>query len=165
MAAKLYPDTFSKEKRHSIAANAIDGRTNIGESGRVTVLNCASTKQPGQVRPLQYLQIDLQRPYSIAAVRLHLRDGKQRQRWQNGLIVTVSNSTIEANDGIQCGVAYHVARHGQSPLFRCWISARYVYAILRNKSSPLQVCEMQIFRGWSRALSSFCVECFEIAFL
>ena len=147
--AKLHPDTFSSNNQYAEAANAIDGRTNIGESGAITVLNCASTKHTKKWRQLQYLQIDLQRPYSIAAVRLHLRDGASRQYWQNGLVVSVSNSTIDttrANVETQCGRTYSF-RSGQSPLFSCWTSGRYVYAVLRNSVSPLQVCEMEIFKG------------------
>ena len=153
--AKLYPDTHFESGGYCEAANAIDGRTNIGESGAVTVLNCASTMSTRQWRNLQYLQIDLQRPYSIAAIRLHLRDGEQRRRWQNGLVVIVSNSTIgrsQTNVGTQCGVAYNPSELGQSPLFPCWASGRYVYAALRHRALyPVQVCEMQIFKGLSRA--------------
>ena len=153
--AKSYPDTHFESGGYCEAANAIDGRTNIGESGAVTVLNCASTKSARQWRKLQYLQIDLQRPYSIAAIRLHLRDGEHRRRWQNGLVVIVSNSTIgssQTNVGTQCGVAYNPSELGQSPLFPCWASGRYVYAALRHRAAyPVQVCEMQIFKGLSRA--------------
>jgi hypothetical protein len=126
------------------AENAIDGKTNVGENNLV---NCASTDDlwPNrQYRSLQYLQIDLQRSYSIAAVRLHLRDIRHRQKWQNGLVVNVSNSTLERST--QCGEAYDWITSGQSPLFSCWTSARYVYAVLQNTIYPLQVCEMQIYK-------------------
>ena len=151
--AKLYPDVRIKAGELCKAENAIDGRTNIGESGKHTVLNCASTNDlwPNRrQRSLQYLQIDLQRPYSIAAVRLHLRDEEHRQEWQNGLFVKVSNSTLQRAAGTRCGVAYDATRFGQSPLFTCWTSGRYVYAILKNTLYPLQVCEMQIFKGLSK---------------
>ena len=137
---KIVSRYFFQSGGYCEAANAIDRRTNIGESGEVTILKCASTRVLAySFKPLQYLQIDLLRPYSIAVVRLHLRDGKFRRRWQHGLVVTVSNSTIETNVGTQCG-AYDVAKLEQSPLFPCWTSAQCVYAVLRNTRSPLQVC-------------------------
>jgi hypothetical protein len=145
--AKLYPDIRVKAGKLCKAENAIDGKTNVGENNLV---NCASTDDlwPNrQYRSLQYLQIDLQRSYSIAAVRLHLRDIRHRQKWQNGLVVNVSNSTLERST--QCGEAYDWITSGQSPLFSCWTSARYVYAVLQNTIYPLQVCEMQIYKGLS----------------
>ena len=153
--ASLYPAVHFEQGGYCEAANAIDGRTNIGQSGSNTVLNCASTKDswPRHSRKwLQYLQIDLQRQYSVAAVTLHLRDGEDRQKWQNGLIVTVSNSTIDINQasaGSKCGSAYDAERFGQSPVFTCSNTGRYIYATLRDSPYPLQVCEMQIFKGMS----------------
>ena len=161
--AKLYPDTHFENDKYSEAVNAIDGRTNIGKRGR-TIAECASTKDSGEWRRLQYLQIDLQRPYSIAAIRLHLLDGELR-RWQNGLVVSVSNSTIETSMGTQCGEAYDANKFGQSPLFACWKSGRYVYAILRDTFSPLQVCKMQIFKGMSMSITNLVNNIFVIALL
>ena len=152
--ATLYPDTYSYQGRYSEAVNAIDGQTNRGESGTDAVLNCASTKHSGEWRRLQYLQIDLQRPYTIAAIRLHLQEG--RQRWQNGLVVSVSNSTIQPSQtsvGTHCGSPYRPAIFRQSTLFPCWSRGRYVYAVLRYTSFPLQVCEIQIFKGLSIAIT------------
>ena len=150
MTARLYPDVLLQNGRYAYPANAIDGRTNIGESGRDTVLNCASTRDPWRKRPLQYLQIDLKRSYSIAAVRLHLRDGVDRRKWQNGLVVSVSNTFImtSLNVGTICGKSYNATTFGQSPFFHCSTSGRYVNAVLLSKDAPLQVCEMEIFKGW-----------------
>ena len=155
--ATLHPDT---DPTGAGAANAIDGQTNIGESGADNVSKCASTKAFWKQRPLQYLQINLQRPYSIAAIRLHLRDGLSKQKWQNDLIVRVSNSTIDKSSivGTQCGDAYDAGRLEQSPLFRCstpggYVYGQYVYAILKNKAFPLQVCEMQVFKGLSTTIT------------
>ena len=145
----LHPDTFTSNNLFAEVANAIDGRTSKGNSGKVTVLNGALTKHNGRRRQLQ---IDLQRPYSISAIRLHLRDGEQRQKWQKRLVVCVSNSTIatgQVSVGIQCGKEYLASTSGQSPLFPCWTSGRYVYAVLRNSFYPIQVCKMQIFKGLS----------------
>ena len=149
--ATLYPDTYSHGEVSAKADNAIDGRTSIGESVGVSLLHCASTNDPSQLRPLQYLEIDLGRIYSIAAVRLHLRDGIPRRIGQSGLVVNVRNSTInDASEGVQCGEAYN-DKFEQSPLFSCWKPGRYVYAVLRDSLYPLQVCEMQIFKGLSSA--------------
>ena len=160
--ATLYPDTFSENGAFASAANAIDGRTNIGESGQVTVENCASTRTKGKrsfqrlLTKLQYLQIDFQRPHSITAVRLHLRDGEWRRMCQEGLVVIVSNIAIQASEtsvATQCGSPYGKTNFEQSPLFLCGTSGRYIYAVLRNSRFPLQVCEMQIFKGLPKELS------------
>ena len=162
MTATLYPDTYWVNNAPCSAAKAIDGRTNIGESGAVDVLNCAATnttyKKTGKwnTLPLRYLKIDFQRPHSITAIRLHLRDGEFRRKWQNGLVVSVSNTVIQTSRtsvGTQCGSPYGRTQFEQSPLFLCRTSGRYIYAVLRNSKYPLQVCEVQIFKGLPEAIA------------
>jgi hypothetical protein len=144
-SADLYPSTLEVQNQLCNASNALDGHSNIGESGPDGVFNCASTSHPLS-NQLQYLQIDLHLQYAIAAVRLHLRDGEVRRKRQRGLVVMVSNNTIGKGGGKECGV--YVSKKEQSPLFSCWTTARYVYAVLRSEKYPLQVCEMQIFKGF-----------------
>lgn len=152
---KLYPDVFTHEGKQSVATNAFDGLDSIGKSGDGEgVLNCASTQ--GKYRKwkrLRYLELDLQRQFSVAAIQLHLRDGIGRQKTQDGLVVYVSNTAIRVAEavtpGTQCGQGYNASADGQSPIFSCWTSGRYVYAVLRNSVHQLQVCEVQIFEGSS----------------
>jgi hypothetical protein len=120
----LYPDVHTKHEGQSFAANAIDGDTIIGKR-----------------------EIDLQRPYSISAIKLHLRY-KPYNQGQNGLIFSLSNTSIktsQASIGDQCGTQFSNSTSKQSPEFTCWNSGRYVYVVLYSQN-PLQVCEVPIFK-------------------
>lgn len=156
-SAVLYPNIFTTKEvppRKSVAVNAIDGENNIGFSGTGNgILNCASTADNRVWRKLQYLRINLQRVDFIAAVRLHLRDGLNRQKWQNGLSVRVSNTT-DLNSAHQCGSnLYNADRDGQSPVFVCLKSATFIWAVVSRRNIPVQVCEVQAFNG--RFVSAF----------
>lgn len=144
--AKLYPSAYSSNGRYSEAENAIDGRTSS-----VSLLDCASTKFSYQLSSfrltqLHYLEINLQRPYFIAAIKLHL--SRSTQIWQNGLVVSVSNTSIQQGQtrvGVQCGSSYSSVT--KTTLFPCWTTGQYVYALRRGRVfHPLQVCEIQIFK-------------------
>ena len=143
--ASLYPDKAVSSK----ASGAIDGNTQIGQSGATGWRKCASTKPNGKFAKLRYLKIDLGKLYYISAIRLHLRDDHitfSRQSWQNGLTVELINSSSAVN-GAQCGDTYNAARHGQSPSFSCYNTATGILITLRQKHGPLQICEVEAFGG------------------
>lgn len=149
--AFLYPDTLNTTEeppRKFLAIHAIDGDYNIGSSGGgYEGLNCASTSYTKQYRHLQYLRINVQTVGFIAAVKLHLRDGHRRQVWQHRLTVSLGNDT-DPDSTIQCGTkAYNADRDGQSPIFICLKSAQFIWVFLRRSRYPVQVCEVQAFKG------------------
>ena len=161
--ATIFPDdVYEKEGKTALAANAVDGLSSIGDSGSDGVQNCAGLKRRGyrylgiyrvQRRQLQYLRVDLGHSQLIHSIRLHLRDGKdknfkyERYRDQNGMIVSISNSSRVSQSDSRCGLPYNGATHIQSPVFDCGLSARYVWMVLRNSYKPLLVCEVEVYAG------------------
>ncbi|XP_062498995.1 sushi, von Willebrand factor type A, EGF and pentraxin domain-containing protein 1-like [Corticium candelabrum] len=84
---------------------------------------------------------------NISYVKLHLRDGLKRRRQQNGLTVSVSNSS-NIDSATRCSDrAYDASTHGQSPVFVCMNQARYIWVVLRNSPWHLQVCEVRAYTG------------------
>ena len=130
---------------------AIDGDNRKGRAGGLQeeLLKCASTsmKQESRNNPVKHLLVRMERAEYISYVRLHLRDGLRRQQLQNGLTVSVGNST-DIQHALSCGnEAYNAVRHGQSPFFICMNSAQYIWIVLRNSLWALQVCEVRAYSG------------------
>ena len=156
-SATLSPNAFSglNLQTHVFesarASNAIDGDNREGSSGGTFngYMKCAITDFNIQSRrnPLKYLRIEMAREENISYVKLHLRDGLKRRRQQNGLAVSVSNSS-NIDSATRCSDrAYDASNHGQSPVFVCMNQARYIWVVLRNSLWHLQVCEVRAYTG------------------
>ena len=91
---------------------------------------------------LKYLKIRMTREKNISYVKLHLIDGLAGQEQQNGLTVSVSNSS-NIYSATRCSdKAYNASSHGQSPVFVCMNQSRYIWVVLRNSRERLQVYEV-----------------------
>ena len=161
--ATIFPDeVYESGGETALAANAVDGLSSIGDSGGNGAQNCAGLKRKGywyrgafrvQRRQLQYLRVDLGHSQQIHSIRLHLRDGKDkkfiypRYRDQDGMIVSISNSSRVSQSDRQCGLPYSATTDIQSPVFDCGLSARYVWMVLKNSYKSLFVCEVEIYAG------------------
>ena len=156
-SATLSPNAFSSRnpQTHVVewvsASNAIDGDNREGSSGGVfdQYMKCAMTGFDIESRrkPLKYLKIEMTREENISYIKLHLRDGLKRRRLQNGLTVSVSNSS-NIDSATRCSDrAYDASTHGQSPVFVCMNQARYIWVVLQNSLWPLNVCEVRAYTG------------------
>jgi hypothetical protein len=141
--AVLFPKEYT-----TYVQGAIDDDKRIGKSGPTGYEKCASTNNVKTIIPLRYLKIDLKYKYYITAITVHLRDNGyyNRQAWQNGLTVQLSNDS-HASMGVQCGDKYDQVKHGQSPIFPCFISTRYIIISRREGNTALQICEVEAFTG------------------
>ena len=159
-SATLSPNTYSKQnpQTHAVewarASNAIDEDNREGSSGGTfdEFMKCAIAaadpvaRQSGK-KPMQYLKIEMTREEDISYVKLHLRDGLNRRRQQNGLTVSVSNSD-NIDSATRCSdKVYNAYTHGQSPVFVCMNQARYIWVVLPNSPWDLQVCEVRAYTG------------------
>lgn len=129
-------------------SNAIDGLTQIGHSGAAGWINCTSTPINWRIESPKTLTVDLGQQYYITYIRLHLRDNSpqyNRQRWQNGLTVILTNRS--ETQPVQCGQPYSSNVHGQPPTFACSNTAWKILVTLRNSWRPLQICEIEAFGG------------------
>ena len=156
-SATLYPNTFSHRnpQTHVVewagASNAIDGDNREGSSGGTFdgYMKCAITAFDIQSREisLKYLKIEMTREENISYVKLYLRDGLKRQRQQNGLTVSISNSSNIDSATLCSDKAYDASTQGRSPVFVCMNQARYIWVVLRNSLLHLQVCEVRAYTG------------------
>ena len=156
-SATLSPNAFSSPnpQTHVVewasASNAIDGDNREGSSGGTfdEYMKCAiaAFDIQSRINPLKYLKIEMTHEENISYVKLHLRDGLKRRRQQNGLTVSVSNSS-NIDSATRCSdKAYDASTHGQSPVFVCMNQARYIWVVLRNSPRHLQVCEVRAYTG------------------
>ena len=153
--ATLYPDVHGDAK----AKYSIDGDKRIGSSGASGWDKCASTRVGVNFLVLRYLKVDLGQMYYVSTITLHLRDNTgdvNRQWWQNGLAVELTNSSNGERGGPQCGDTYNAAKNGQSPTFPCSKAARYILITLRRRSNPVQICEVEAFGGLEYVSDCLC---------
>lgn len=142
--ASLYPDyVFTWNGAKPSADKAVDGITNIGNSGGNGAQNCAVIRR-GRKRQ-HFLRIALGHSQLIKYIRLHLRDGRGRYDDQNGLIVSIGDSPDVDAGRQKCGSTYN-ARQDQSPNFQCNSAGQYVWMVLTSHH-PLQICEAEVYAG------------------
>jgi hypothetical protein len=154
--ATIFPNNvYTSYGKKAVAGNAVDGLSNIGDSGAHGAQNCAGLQKMWKWYQIevQYLHVDLGHTQQIYAIRLHLRDGEndfyQRYKDQAGMVIKLSNSSDISISGSSCGSPYNPAVGGQSPVFVCDIkfASRYVWMIVRNSKRPLFICEVEIYAG------------------
>ena len=146
-SATLSPNALIYRNERAEASNAIDGDNREGSSGRSFdgLMKCAVTATGRDT--LKYLKIEMTRQEDISYVKLYLRDGLNSRRQQNGLTVSVSNSS-NIDSATRCSdKVYDASTHGQSPVFVCMNQARYIWVVLRNSRWHLQVCEVRAYTG------------------
>ena len=129
-SATLSPNKFIHGNEQDEASNAFDGDNREGSSGSLPrdYIKCAITV----FGPLMYFKRKMTQEEKISYLRLHLRDVLKRQRQQNGLTVSVSNSS-NIDSATRCSdKVYDALTHGQSPVFVCMNQARYIWVAVRN---------------------------------
>ena len=159
-SATLSPNAFSSPnpQTHVVesarASNAIDGDNREGSSSgsfdefmKCAIAAADPVASQSEKKPMKYLKIEMTREEDISYVKLHLRDGLNRRKQQNGLTVSVSNSP-NVDSATRCSdKVYNASKHGQSPVFVCMNQARYIWVVLRNSLWQLQVCEVRAYTG------------------
>ena len=148
-----YPGNFKIGDISATADKAINGLLE-NNSAAEGVVNCASTAL--NARQQHWFQIDLKRDYFITEIALWLREGEFRRKWQTGLTVYVSNTSVTTSNGYvlpaslssRCGVPYKTTQ-GKHPVFPCYFdhASRYVILSLQRQHGDgiLQLCEVQVF--------------------
>ena len=161
--ATIFPDeVYENRGKKAVAANAVDGLSSIGDSGDTGGQNCAGLRRHERIEQLQYLRIDLGHSQQIYSIRLYLRDGNDDRykiyEDQNGMVVSISKSSELSLSTYNCGLPYNSTNDGQSPVFVCDSSARYIWMVVRNHSKPLFICEVEVYAG-ERPVHCFAVCC------
>ena len=157
-------DVYEYKGRKALAKNAVDGMSSIGESDARGGQNCAGLnvlKIHPRNRKLQYLKVDLGHSQYIYCIRLHLRDGKDKERYsaQKGMVVSISNRSHLSSLNHTCGLPYNPKTDGQSPVFVCESSGRYIWMTVKNHTKPLFICEVEVYVGGR------CIHCFTVIYL
>ena len=145
--ATIFPnEVYENNNRKALAGNAVDGLSNIGESGGSGGQNCAGLYN-GARRPLQYLRVDLGHRQHIYSIRLHLRDGSDRPRYkdQGGMVVSISDSAHLSPSNHNCDPPYRGRE--QSPKFVCNSFGQHVWMVVKEHAKPLFVCEVEVYAG------------------
>ena len=131
-------------RQTTLASNAVDGNSAIGNSGGAGFGNCAINYNRAKSQ-LQFLRISFGHEQTVLFIRLHLRDGSRRYSQQQGLVVGVGTSHRIDDSQKQCGSAYDRSQ-GQSPVFICNATGSYVWLTLMSPHY-LQVCEVEVYAG------------------
>ena len=132
------------------AANAVDGKSSIGQSTGLGFRFCAINNYRRNDK-LQFLRISLYQRQPILSVRLHLRDPpkfftpSRYYRRLDSVNVSVGNSSDVNDVRRQCGSSYQ-ASQGQSPIFICYATGSYVWLTVRA-NYYLEVCEVEVYAG------------------
>ena len=153
--ATLYPNSvFTANGRAALVSNAVDGRHNVGQSGRYGATNCAITSWSTKNQTPKYLHFNLGGGQVIRYVKLRLRDGLRQgdvKRFvkQRGLTVltAVTDNLTKAD---RCGRPYDPVIQKQSPWVSCKSNnvigryAQYIWVVLYTRQL-LEICEVEVF--------------------
>ena len=142
--ATIFPnEVYENNNTKALAGHAVDGQSNIGESGGSDDQNCAGLVSNSAERPLQYLRVDLGHRQHIYSIRAHLRDGEDNPRYkdQGGMVVSISDSSSHHS----CGSPYR--GNGQSPKFVCDSSGLHIWMVVKDHAKPLFICEVEVYTG------------------
>ena len=144
---ELLPGVFSHTTRYPVAQNAIDGIVPNNTGGGIDSWDCAISSYSR----FSQLRVFLLNRHVLVSIKLYLRDGDKRQRWQNGLKVIVKDSNEQEQ---QCGETYNQSRQGQNPSFICGngILSSFFRITLDHgqppsSTQPIQICEVQVLVG------------------
>ena len=141
---------FSYRDLKGSAANAVDGKSAIGQSKGLGFGFCAVNNYKRNDK-VQFLRIFLYQRQPILSVRLHLRDSANGFTPANyysrlgSVNVSVGNSSNVNDARQQCGSSYQ-ASQGQSPFFICYATGSYVWLTVRA-NYYLVVCEVEVYAG------------------
>ena len=132
------------------AANAVDGKSSIGQSRGLGLRFCAVNNYKTNDK-VQFLRISLHQKQPILSVRLHLRDPARGfiptvyYSRLGSVNISVGNSSDVSDVRRQCGSSYQ-ASQGQSPIFICYATGSYVWLTV-SANYFLEVCEVEVYAG------------------
>ena len=144
---ELLPGVFSHAQGNAVGQNAIDGIVPSNTGDDIGFLKCAIASYSRSSE----LRVFLLNQYVLMSIKLYLRDGDNRQRWQNGLKVIVNDSNVQEQ---QCGDTYNQFSQGQNATFICGngILSSFFRLTLDHgqpptSTQPIQICEVEVLVG------------------